>query len=346
MRNLQRMLTGAATAALMTAALPAADALADDMYIEDLGALGGEFVGMDPGQIEFMPLEAVGVIERVDLIPGRDLNGRELNRPLIDGAQLQSVALPGATHPQLDLLEVYLAGSGLRGVSTQGPVDEVELVGALLDGELEDGTAATIRVDSFSMTGDVNAGDIYLYEVSYITRDMEDFEYLCGVDETDYPIQAIALEGEWNLGEGVRGGGDWIENPDVFTFACRRYALAKCVEAGYGPWGMVEYWEDGDLVAEPLRPLHQACTRMMRADYCGDGTPHTVDGTPINFYDDVGIRTDLLPWQFEAEWDEDGAICADTGRVARVPGGCADGRELRACGSFERGALLLSEVDR
>ena len=210
MRNLQRMLTGAATAALMTAALPAADALADDMFIEDLGELGSEFVGMDPGQIEFLSLEEVGVIERVDLVPGRDLNGHELNRPLIGGAQLQSVALPGATHPQLDLLEVYLDGSGLRGVSTQGPVSEVDLVGALLDGELEDGTAATIRIDSFSMTGDVNAGDIYLYEVSYITRDMEDFEYLCGVDETDYPIQAIALAGQWNLGEGVRGGGDWL----------------------------------------------------------------------------------------------------------------------------------------
>jgi len=332
--------------AALAAATLAADAGAEDMVLGDIGEVDGEFVGMDPGLIPVIELEAVGVIERVDLIPGRDLNGRELNRPLDGGAQLQAVSLLGAVHPVLDLLEVYLEGSGLRGAARQGRVDEVDLVGAHFEAVLEDGTPAIVRLDSFSMTAGVAAGDIYLYEVSYHTPDMDDFEPLCGLDETDYPIQAIALAGEWNLGEGVRGGGSWIEDPDTFTFACRRYALAKCAEAGYAPWDEIEYWEDGDLIVEPLRPHHQACTRLMRADYCGDGTPHTFDGTPVNFYDDLGIRSDLLPWQFEAEWDEEGAICADTNRIARLPAACGEDLQIRACGTFDRGALLLSEVDR
>ena len=34
-----------------------------------------------------------------------------------------------------------------------------------------------------------------------------------------------------------------------------------------------------------LASYHQACTRMARADYCGDGTSHTQDGTWIEYYD-------------------------------------------------------------
>jgi ADYC domain len=61
----------------------------------------------------------------------------------------------------------------------------------------------------------------------------------------------------------------------------------------------------------PLWDLHQACTRMLRADYCGDGTPHTRDGTPVEIYDTVGIQ---LPeagskLSFEAAWRADGAVC-------------------------------------
>ena len=346
MRNLRRMMSGAATAALVAAALTAADALAQDMEFAEMMEFGEEFVGMDPGQIEFVELAEIGVIERVDLIPGRDLNGRELNRPLDGGAQLQAVSLAGATHPGAGLFEVYLDGSGIHGVSDIGHLDPVEMVGTLFEAELEDGTYATVRIDTFSMTGDVNAGDIYLYEVSYVTRDMEDFEPLCGLDETDYPIQAIALGGTWNLGEGVRGGGDWIDDPSVLTFACRRFALAKCVEAGYGPWAVADLSIGGQLVDMPLRPHHQACTRMMRADYCGDGTPHTVDGTPVNFYDDITIRNDNLPWDFEAEWDEEGALCASTARIQRALPACAGELEVRGCGDFGDGALLLSEVER
>ncbi len=346
MRNLRRMLSGTATVALVAMALLAAEAPAQDMAIDDMAELGEECMGMDPAQIEFVELAEVGFIERVDLIPGRDLNGRELNRPLVGGAQLQSVSKIGATHPGAQLYEVYLDGSGILGVSDMGHLSAVEMVGTLFDAQLEDGTAATVRIDSFSMTGDVNAGDIYLYEVSYVTRETGNFEPLCGVDETGYPIQAIALGGTWNLGEGVRGGGDWIEDPSVFTFACRKYALAKCVEAGYGPWAVVPLTLGGQMVDVPLRPRHQACTRMMRADYCGDGTSHTVDGTPVNFYDDITLRNDNLPWDFEAEWDEDGAICASTARISRALPACADDLVVRGCGDFSGGALLLSEVER
>ncbi len=39
-----------------------------------------------------------------------------------------------------------------------------------------------------------------------------------------------------------------------------------------------------------LQDYHQVCVRMVHADYCGDGTSHTHDGTLINFYDRLGVR--------------------------------------------------------
>jgi len=45
------------------------------------------------------------------------------------------------------------------------------------------------------------------------------------------------------------------------------------MRSGYKPWKVVN--------GQSLWAYHQACTRMMRADYCGDGRPHTREGTPI-----------------------------------------------------------------
>ena len=47
----------------------------------------------------------------------------------------------------------------------------------------------------------------------------------------------------------------------------------------------------------------------MRADFCGDGTPYTVDGTTINLYDIAGIETDEAAWPLEARWTGQGAAC-------------------------------------
>lgn len=345
MLNLRKTFGSLAAVALGVALLPASKAAAQgeyawDFFEEDL------FGSAEAEMMDFGALEFVGTIERVGLIPGRDLNGRELNRPLIDGAQLESVSVFGARHPSAELFEVYLDGSAVLGVSDQGHLSAVEMGDTVFDATLEDGTAAAVRIDSFSMTGLMGSYDVTLYEVSYVTRDMEDFEPLCGLDETGYPIQAIALAGTWDLGEGVRGGGDWIEDPASFTLACRRYALAKCVEAGYGPWATPDMIVGGSVISVPLRPYHQACTRMMRADYCGNGTSYTVDGTLVNFYDDVGIRMDSEAWDFEAEWDGDGALCASTARITRALPACAADLVVAGCGTFAGGTLLLSEVDR
>jgi hypothetical protein len=131
--------------------------------------------------------------------------------------------------------------------------------------------------------------------------------------------------------------------PGRFTFACENGAIAKCIDWGYEPWAK----KDGRSLAE----LHQACTRMARADYCGDGRSHTLEDNPIDMYDSLGLlsrTTEAVPgWSperasFEAAWTPEGAAC-----LARTRDGRAVETVLAACpGRFETVAEEFGEGDR
>jgi hypothetical protein len=119
------------------------------------------------------------------------------------------------------------------------------------------------------------------------------------------------------------------------TFACRTAALAKCVEFGYRPWSV----KSGTSLADH----HQACTRMVRADYCGTGQAHTVSGTPVHVLDKLGVQTadPNVPYVVEAEWGPNGATCLNPANT-RLPNQ-AIGCNLPTCGgSFASGGLIQS----
>ena len=105
--------------------------------------------------------------------------------------------------------------------------------------------------------------DVWAYGVSYALAGGA-WAPLCG---TGGHAARCRWRGTWNYGSGVTGGGSWTASATYFTFGCRGTALAKCVELGYKPWKTV-----GGV---SLRDHHQACTRMIRADYCGDGKAWT-----------------------------------------------------------------------
>jgi hypothetical protein len=94
------------------------------------------------------------------------------------------------------------------------------------------------------------------------------------------------------------------------SLSCTSGARAKCVRFGYAPTG------PGDGAAR--RERYDACVRMVRADYCGDGEAHTVNGTLIDIYDRDGIQvSDGGPeLRFEAGWTAAGAVCVAHPRIA------------------------------
>jgi ADYC domain-containing protein len=84
------------------------------------------------------------------------------------------------------------------------------------------------------------------------------------------------------------------------------------VRFGYQPWKMA-------ADRRPMRDYYNACTRLVRADYCGDGRSFTRDGTSIDVWDSVGIQTpdtgDDPAYSFEAGWGADGAVCVARTRI-------------------------------
>ncbi|WP_245894042.1 ADYC domain-containing protein [Chamaesiphon polymorphus] len=136
--------------------------------------------------------------------------------------------------------------------------------------------------------------EIYLYTVLYRDSVSEQWQNYCQPDR-DNVAKAIPLSGAWDR------TGKHHENGRI-TFACTNGVLAKCVRFGYKPWKTVR--------GRSLRDFHQACTRMVRADYCGNGRAHTKDGTAIDIYDRLSIqtRTPHSGMILEAGWSPDGAV--------------------------------------
>jgi hypothetical protein len=98
-----------------------------------------------------------------------------------------------------------------------------------------------------------------------------------------------------------------------FELTCTSGAVGKCIRWGYRAW-------EEKSGGPPLAALHQACVRMTRADYGGDGRTHTRDGIAVYVCDRFGIRQcePDAPLAFEAAWGEDGAVCVARPRLADV----------------------------
>ncbi|MDD5308313.1 MAG: ADYC domain-containing protein [Deltaproteobacteria bacterium] len=280
---------------------------------------------------------------------GRDLNGRDLNGRLLDGRIVTGVSLNGVTLRKGPARSVSLVASRFEGEDARGrKATGDDFIDAVFTATLDNGLTLPLKVEDIRRGEGRAVKDVRFYDVSYATQDGP--VPLCGFDENDEPVAAIPMNGRWNYREGVEGGGAHIEDASAFTFACVGDAIAKCVEGGYMPWKTARVCSRGhghDCEWTSLEALHQACTRMLRADFCGDGTPYTVDDTLVNLYDGLGIRYDSEDWPVEAEWDADGAICAVRERIADMVPACMADLVEDGCGApshLLEGALIISEV--
>jgi len=183
---------------------------------------------------------------------------------------------------------------------------------------------------------------VFFSDVSY--RSAGTWNPPCGVEPDGSPVAAVALAGTWDYSQDTPTGGSWSPSASAFTFGCRHTALAKCVEMGYKPWASFN--------GKSLQKYHQACTRLIRADYCGNGRPWTLNGRLINLYDGIGLQGDTEGWLFEAEWTDKGARCISTKRLndlknlLGVLDLCVTLKENLLCGAksdFSSGTLLMDE---
>jgi hypothetical protein len=236
-------------------------------------------------------------------INGTQLNGIKINGIKINGIKINGTQLNGVT---LDTFQI-VNGTQLSGTIQGGtPLELYDFIGSTMVAEDEKGNDVALRIDAIEEADDP---EIIWYTIALAKGGV--WTHACGTDAaTGEPIRAIPLPGRWDLREGAPGGGSYIDDDGMFTFACEGSVVQKCVDAGYKPWGTATEC-DGDTCAErPLKEAHQACTRMMRADYCGDGAPHTIEHTLINLWDAFSIQEEAdSSFSFEAEWASGGASC-------------------------------------
>lgn len=259
----------------------------------------GEIVAESPSGTTAATL----VVDNHVQLQGVELQGIELQGIELQGIELQGIELQG-----IELQGVELQGTDLTGIDCNGDlVSGSDFVGSTMVGVLSNDESLTLRIDAITPSADPAVG---LFTVSY--HDGAGWKSLCG-ESDGAPVKAIPLMGRWDSSQGTLTGGSHIDDPTMFTFACRTAVLAKCVEMGYKPWDSVAECHEGTCTQRSLRHFHQACTRMMRADYCGDGMPHTQNGRSINVWDNFDIQERELVfgghWKREAEWEPTGAMC-------------------------------------
>lgn len=225
------------------------------------------------------------------------------------------VAGVGPNGPALDGLQLSHLGS----IVIDEDVDVADVLGAELEGEIV-GDASDVMLKIAGVAAGAPPNDDILYYIVYIADGLG-WSPLCGMDSGGQPVPAIAVPGVWNHEKiGKAHGGEWKNDKKQFSFACRGSSIAKCVEIGYKPW-VEPKSRDGEIVRRKKRDLDkenhlQACVRMLRADYCGDGVPWTVNGRRVEFWDTMQMYSEDMNWTFEAAWGPKGAECLATPRVA------------------------------
>jgi hypothetical protein len=108
------------------------------------------------------------------------------------------------------------------------------------------------------------------------------------------------------------GKRDTGVDPLWFNLGCAGSALAKLALTGH-----TEAARNAGTFVTTL-PERQTMLKLLTADYCGDGTPFTVAGQPLNWRDDRGTMKLLKPADQlvrEARWTEAGPACLDKPRV-------------------------------
>jgi hypothetical protein len=206
----------------------------------------------DPGGPPVLPITGPGSCATASY---RADQGRKLQGTTGTGFTIQSVSLGcgGVTNLHVEGAELVATRSGtvVRGGDFLGGTV------ALANSQGAVAMAAIGGVDPDPMDP---TGQTFLYTLLYTDPNTGAVVNACLPDPAGV-AKALPLNGLWDA------TGTHQDDGTTISLACTSGVLAKCVRWGYRPWETV----NGVSVAN----YHQACSRMARADYCGDGQTHT-----------------------------------------------------------------------
>jgi hypothetical protein len=201
---------------------------------------------------------------------------------------------------------VDVVGTTLRARRPDGSVlAGTALVGAVLVVAVG-GQTLRVRIANVEQDARDPRGEVLLYDFRVIAPNGAE-EPLCRPDPDGRQL-GLPLAGRSNAAGILRPSA-----ANDFELVCTSGAQGKCVRFGYAPWRQAP---DG----RPMLDWYNACVRMVRGDYCGDGRSFTRDGTIIDIYDRIGVQKsdDDPSFSFEAIWGPDGALCVAHPRIPDV----------------------------
>jgi hypothetical protein len=270
-----------------------------------------------------------------ETINGWSHNGIVPNGIVPNGIVPNGIVPNGWSHNGMALGALSDNGVVLQGTELRAVVDGVMIEGqAWVGATLEAPTTGGGRV---SLTITAVERDPADPELVYFVLEAPGGHNVCGPAG-----RGLFVRGVWDQ-TGARN-----DTSGQLSYSCDSGVIAKCVAWGYKPWRVGP-------------DLHQACTRMARADYCGDGVAHTTAGTRIDLFDGQGIqKPSAVPgdgFMFEAGWDAGGAVCVAHPRYrdvgadghVRLPScwsalpGCQDARAAESHGALLANASVENE---
>jgi hypothetical protein len=272
-------------------------------------------------------MAACGVVETStteqagETMQGETMQGETMQGETMQGMTMRGIRLHGGTLSGVALTNVRVERGELVAQRAAQTLRGTALVGARLFAEARDSavTPPATAVVEYRIAqieperpqyDPTRTGYTFLYTLEQWVSDISDWRLACPADSDGRSV-AIPLAAIWDE------RGDRSVSSTLFTFGCTTGVIAKCYRWGYRPW-ITGY---GDMVA-----MHWTCTRLARADYCGNGMPNTHDGTKINVWDTLPFpgpiqRHGLLPpvgpegvMVFEAGWNTGGAVCLSRAR--------------------------------
>jgi len=254
--------------------------------------------------------------QQVDEQPIMTQQGTELQGIVLQGTQVQGMTMrgfrfAGATLDGAALVNLRLDKGELVAERNTVTLRGTALLNAHLFAEAENRNVHPPQsaVVEYQITGVVaedarydptQTGNTFLYTLAQNVDNTGSWQPACPVDSDGRRV-AIPLADTWDE-RGTR-----MSSAPLFTLGCTTGAVAKCYRLGYRPW-VTGY---GNLMI-----THWTCTRVIRADYCGDGVSHTMNGTLVNLWDNLGAPGPIQPrgttpvgMTFEAAWGQNGAVC-------------------------------------
>ncbi|MEZ4452953.1 MAG: ADYC domain-containing protein [Nannocystaceae bacterium] len=230
----------------------------------------------------------------------------ELNldgKPNIEGVRLLNIA-----DPRTDTLYAPHIDDHDRLVARDDQGDPIftgdQLVGKVLSLQTPDGprTLKIVGYDDAIPTWSTTGSPITIYRLQY---------RVAGVA---YPICPNSEGQNKEIVTLIAGETYDRDTNEIHSGMPRWFSLACVGEAAY-KMKLMDYHPRGNRHASVDQ--RQATLRMITADYCGDGTAYTVDGTPVGWRNaDESVVPTVAEDELEAKWGPDGALCLDTPRYA------------------------------